>query len=82
MRRPRDWGHPWPKAECPRFKRMHRGNVSTISTSMTESGKRRTFRCRPGKTTCSATQHTVFCDLRTSAEQGMMALTLWVLARR
>jgi IS1 family transposase len=76
MRRPRDWGHPCPHAECPLFKRMNRGNVSAISTYMTESGKRRIFRCRHCETTFSETQDTVFFDLRTAEEKGMMALKM------
>jgi len=76
MRRPRDWGHPCPNAECPLFKRMNRGNVSAISTYMTESGKRRIFRCRHCETTFSETQDTVFFDLRTSEEKVMMALKM------
>src|SRR3989442_2239427 len=76
MRRPRDWGHPCPNAECPLFKRMNRGNVSAISTYMTESGKRRVFRCRHCETTFSETQDTVFFDLRTSEEKVMMALKM------
>ena len=76
MRRPRDWGHPCPNAECPLFKRMNRGNVSAISTYMTESRKRRIFRCRHCETTFSETQDTVFFDLRTSEEKVMMALKM------
>ncbi len=76
MRRPRDWGHPCPNAECSLFKRMNRGNVSAISTYMTESRKRRIFRCRHCETTFSETQDTVFFDLRTSEEKVMMALKM------
>jgi IS1 family transposase/transposase-like protein len=76
MRRPRDWGQPCPNAECPLFKRMNRGNVSAISTYMTESGKRRIFRCQRCETTFSETQGTVFFDLRTSEEKVMRALKM------
>src|SRR6266700_8385539 len=76
MRRPRDWGHPCPNAECPLFKRMDRGNVSAISTYMTESGKRRIFRCQRCETTFSETRDTVFFDLRTSEEKVLMALKM------
>jgi IS1 family transposase len=55
---------------------MNRGNVSAISTYMTESGKRRIFRCRHCETTFSETQDTVFFDLRTSEEKVMMALKM------
>ena len=76
MRRPKDWGHPCPNAECPLFKRMNRGNVSAISTYMTESGKRRIFRCQRCETPFSETRDTVFFDLRTSEEKVMMALKM------
>jgi transposase-like protein len=76
MRRPRDWGHPCPHAECPLFKRMGRSAVSAVSTYMTESGKRRIFRCQRCKTTFSDTRDTVCFDLRTSAEKVMMALKM------
>jgi len=76
MRQPRDWGQPCPNAACPLFKRMARGNVSAISTYMTESGKRRICRCQRCETTCSETPDTVFFDLRTSEEQVMLALKM------
>ena len=74
MRRPRAWGQPCPQAKCPLFTRMDRGHVSAISTSMTESGKRRIFRCQRCETTVADTRDTVFFDLRTSEEKVLMAL--------
>ena len=74
MRRPRAWGQPWPQAKCPLFTRMDRGHVSAISTSMTESGTRRIFRCQRCETTVADTRDTVFFDLRTSEEKVLMAL--------
>jgi IS1 family transposase/transposase-like protein len=76
MRRPRAWGQPCPNAKCPFFKLMDRGNVSAISTYMTESGKRRIFRCQRCATTFSETRDTVFFDLRTSEEKVLMALKM------
>jgi hypothetical protein len=55
---------------------MNRGNVSALSTSRTESGKRRIFRCQRCETTFSETRDTVFFDLRTSEEKVMMALKM------
>jgi hypothetical protein len=81
MRRPRAWGQPCPQAKGPLFKLMDRGHVSAISTDMTESGKRRIFRCQRGETTVSETRDTVFFDLRTSEEKVLMALKMllvWV----
>ena len=73
MRRPRGWGQPCPPAKCPLFKLVDRGHVSTSSTYLTESGKRRIFRCQRSETTFSATRDTVFFDLRTSEEKVLMA---------
>jgi IS1 family transposase len=55
---------------------MNRGNVSAISTYMTESGKRRIFRCQRWETTFSETRDTVFFDLRTAEEKVMLALKM------
>src|SRR5216683_433772 len=52
------------------------GNVSAIATYLTQSGKRRIFRCRTCATHCAETRETVFFDLRTSEEQVMMALKM------
>jgi hypothetical protein len=76
MRRPRDWGHPCPHAECSLFKLMNRGNVSAISPDMTESGKRRSCRCRHCETTFSEPQETGFVALRTSEAKVRMALKM------
>src|SRR5262250_3479054 len=76
MRKPKDWGHPCPKPECPHYRRMQQGNVSAIATYLTQSGKRRIFRCHTCKTHFSETRETVFFDLRTSEEKVMMALKM------
>jgi IS1 family transposase len=55
---------------------MNRGNISAISTYLTQSGKRRIFLCRACKTTFSETRDTVFFDLRTPEEKVMMALKM------
>jgi hypothetical protein len=75
VRRPPDWGHACPQPECARFKRMNKGHVSAMSTSMTKSGKRRICRCRDWATAFSATRDPVGFDLRTPAAKGIMALT-------
>jgi hypothetical protein len=74
MRKPKDWGQPCPKPDCTHYRLMNRGNISAISTYLTQSGKRRIFLCRACKTTFSETRDTVFFDLRTSEEKVMMAL--------
>ena len=55
---------------------MNKGNVSAIATYMTQSGKRRMFRCRACSTTFAETRDTVFFDLRTAEEKVMMALKM------
>ena len=52
---------------------MQQGNVSSIATYLTQSGKRRIFRCRTCATHFAETRETVFFDLRTSDEKVMMA---------
>ena len=55
---------------------MQQGNVSAIATYLTQSGKRRIFRCHTCETPFSETRETVFFDLRTSEDKVMMALKM------
>src|SRR5499426_2854815 len=57
-------------------RRMRQGNVSAIATYLTQSGKRRIFRCHTCTTHFAETRDTVFFDLRTSGEKVMMALKM------
>src|SRR5713226_6407910 len=76
MRKPKDWGQPCPNPACMHSRRMKLGNVSAIATYLTQSGKRRIFRCHTCATPFAATRETVFFDLRTSEEKVMMALKM------
>ena len=76
MRKPKDWGQPCPNPDCSHYRLMHRGNVSAISTYMTQSGKRRIFCCSKCARPFSETRDTVFFDLRTPEEKVMMALKM------
>jgi transposase-like protein len=76
MRKPKDWGHPCPNPEGMHYKRMQQGNVSAIAPYLTQSGKRRIFRCHTCATHFAETRETVFFDLRTSAEKVIMALKM------
>src|SRR6195256_4662421 len=76
MRKPKDWGPPCPNPACTHYRRMQQGNVSAIATSLTQSGKRRIFRCHTWESPCAETRATVFFDLRTSEEKVMMALKM------
>jgi IS1 family transposase/transposase-like protein len=76
MRTPKDWGQPCPNPECVHYSRMTCGNVSAIATYLTQSGKRRVFRCRTCETHFAETRETIFFDLRTSEDKVMMALKM------
>ncbi len=76
MRKPKDWGQSCPNPECTHYRRMQQGNVSAIATYLTQSGKRRIFRCHTCVTHFAETRETVFFDLRTSEEKVMMALKM------
>jgi hypothetical protein len=60
MRKPKDWGYPCPNPACTHYRRMQQGNVSAIATYLTQSGKRRIFRCHTGETPFAETRETVF----------------------
>jgi transposase-like protein len=55
---------------------MNRGNVSAISTYLTQSGKRRIFLCSKCKRPFSESRDTVFFDLKTPEEKIIMALKM------
>ena len=76
MRTPRDWSQACPNPACAHYSRRQCGNVSAIATYLTQSGKRRIFRCHTCETHFSETRETVFFDLRTSEEKVMMALKM------
>ena len=76
MRKPQDWGQPCPNPDCSHYRLMHRGNISAVSTYMTQSGKRRIFRCSECERPFSETRDTVFFDLRTPEEKVIMALKM------
>ena len=76
MRKPKDWGQPCPNQDCSHYRLMNRGNISAISTYMTQSGKRRIFRCSKCERPFSETRDTVFFDLRSPEEKVLMALKM------
>ena len=76
MRKPKDWGQPCPHPDCSHHGLMNRGNVKSIATYLTQSGKRRIFHCSVCNKSFSETHDTVFYDLRTSEEKVMMALKM------
>ncbi len=76
MRKAQDWGQCCPNPDCSHYSLMKRGNVSSIASYMTESGKRRIFRCNKCEQSFSETRDTVFFDLKTTEEKVMMALKM------
>jgi IS1 family transposase/transposase-like protein len=76
MRKPKNWGQPCPNPDCSHYRLMDRGNMSAISTSLTQSGKRRIFRCSGCEQPFSETRDTVFFGLRSPEEKVMMALKM------
>ena len=76
MRKPKDWNPPCPNPACSPYRLMHRGNISAISTYLTQSGKRRIFRCSACEKPFAETRDTVFFDLRTPEEKIIMALKM------
>jgi len=79
MRKPRDWKQPCPNSECKYYTLMNRGNISAISTYLTQSGRRRIFNCKDCKTFFSETRDTVFYDLRTPEEKVIMVLKMFLV---
>ena len=76
MRKAQNWNQPCPNKDCKYHGQMNKGNISSISTYMTESGKRRIFKCSHCKEIFSETRDTVFFDLRTPEEKVIMALRM------
>jgi len=76
MRKAQNWNQPCPNKDCKHYGQINTGNISAISTYMTESGKRRIFKCSHCKEIFSETRDTVFFDLRTPEEKVIMALKM------
>jgi transposase-like protein len=76
MRKSKNWNQPCPNKNCEDYGQVNKGNISCISTYMSESGKRRVFRCSRCGETFSETRDTVFFDLKTAEEKVMMALKM------
>ena len=76
MRKSKDWNQPCPNPACSHYRLMNRGNISAISTYLTQSGQRRIFRCSACEKPFAETRDTVFFDLRTPEEKIIMALKM------
>ena len=76
MKRASRWNQPCPDKNCTHYGQINQGNIISISTYMTKSGKRRIFRCNTCNKTFSETRDTVFFNLNTEEEKIMMALKM------
>lgn len=76
MRRAQNWNQLCPNKNCECFGQVNKGNISSIATYQTKSGKRRVFHCSCCRTSFSETRDTVFFDLRTPEEKVIMALKM------
>ncbi len=76
MRRVSEWNEPCPNKNCASYGQINQGNIISISTYMTQNGKRRIFQCKTCKKKFSETHDTVFFDLKTDEEKVMMALKM------
>jgi len=76
MRKAQNWNQPCPNKDCEKFGQLDKGNISSISTYNTKSGKRRTFKCGCCETQFSETRDTVFFDLRVPRKMVIMVLKM------
>ncbi len=76
MRKPNAWGQGCPNPACSYYKLLNRGNVKSIATYPTQSGKRRIFQCKMCGTQFAETRDTVFFNLRTPEEKVIIVLKL------
>jgi hypothetical protein len=76
MRHSQTWGQPCPHIQCAQYKHRIQGNVSTIATYRTQSGRRRMFQCRTCSTIVAETCDRAFFDQRRAERYVMMTLKI------
>ncbi len=76
MKKANNRNQPCPNKSCDRHGLKNQGNIISIGTYMTKSGKRRIFKCGECGETFSETRDTVFYDLRTPEDKVMTALKM------
>lgn len=79
MRHSQPWGQPCPHIQCAQYKHRIQGNVSTIATYRTQSGRRRMFQCRTCSTIVAETRDTAFFDQRMAEGYVMMTLKMMLV---
>ncbi len=76
MKKPQNWGQSCPNRNCNCYNKNSQGNIRSVASYLTKSGKRRIFECKVCNEMFSETRDTVFYNLRTSEEKVMMALKM------
>lgn len=76
MRKAQDWNQPCPNNDCQLYGQVNKGNIISIATYITKSGKKRIFKCKACEETFSESRDTVFFDLRTPTEIVILALKM------
>ncbi|MEQ8192645.1 MAG: hypothetical protein ABRQ39_32065 [Candidatus Eremiobacterota bacterium] len=76
MKKPQNWGQTCPNPDCNCYGKNSQGNIRSVASYLTQSGKRRIFECKERNEMFSETRDTVFYDLRTPEEKVMMALKM------
>lgn len=76
MKKPKAWAQGCPNAAYSHYRLLSRGNIKSVATHMTQSGKRRLFACKTCGERFSGTRDTVFYDLRTAEERVIIVLKL------
>ena len=76
MRKAKNWNQPCPNTTCTHSGQKNQGNLCSIASYMTQSGKRRVFKCITYGDQFSETRDTVLFDLRTPEDKVMMTLKM------
>lgn len=76
MKKPQNWGQTCPNINCKEYGKNSQENICSVATYLTQSGKRRIFKCKACGIMFSEPRDTVFFDLKTPEEKVMMALKM------
>lgn len=76
MRPIKNWNQPCPNKACPDYGVLNKGNIKAASTYKTQSGPRRTFKCKTCGEMFSETRDTVFFELKVPEETVILALKM------
>jgi transposase-like protein len=76
MRTAQNWNQPCPNTACSPDGQKNQGNIRSIASYLSASGKRRIFECTRGGEQFSETRGTVLFALRTPEEKVILALKM------